>query len=212
MRTQTHCLLRIRGAEVLHAPVPLPAWVGPQLRQAPWVVVRRAPECAGRLAVGVRGGSRAQRVAAWLERDAALECLAPWQIAARRAWQHCPRAPLPALAALDRVESIMMRQSLADCWGPGGSVAFELASGYPSVTDNSDLDLIVQPSRPLPPAAAAALARELAQLPVRVDVRLEAPRGGVALGEYALGRPPYLVRTAEGPRLLADPWAQAAAA
>ena len=44
------------------------------------------------------------------------------------------------------------------------------------------------------------------------DVLLEGPQGAVALAEYAAARAPYLLRTAEGPRLVHDPWGGAAAA
>jgi phosphoribosyl-dephospho-CoA transferase len=46
----------------------------------------------------------------------------------------------------------------------------------------------------------------------RVDLQLETPLGGVALGEWAGGAARVLVKTAEGPRLVSDPWAMERAA
>ena len=46
----------------------------------------------------------------------------------------------------------------------------------------------------------------------RVDLQLETPLGGVALGEWAGGAARVLVKTAEGPRLVSDPWAAERAA
>jgi len=106
----------------------------------------------------------------------------------------------------------MARASLAARWGPAGSVAFELASGCPTATPVSDVDLVLELDAPLDVEAAAALYGELLQLPARADLLLETPRGALALAEYARGRAPLLVRTAEGPRLLHDPWAGAVAA
>jgi phosphoribosyl-dephospho-CoA transferase len=177
------------------------------------VVVRRARQRAGLVPVGVRGRTRAERFAGWVRRESIVAALTPLQLAARRDWNgQAPRGALSALAALVGVESVMAGASLATRWGPAGSVAFELASGWPTVTAASDLDLVLQLDAPLTPGAAAALLGQLAQLPARVDVLLESAAGGVALAEYARARAPYLLRTADGPRLIDDPWAGAVAA
>jgi len=210
---RTHCLLRIDGAGALCAESALPRWVGAQLTRGPWVVVRRARTRHGLLPVGVRGAARSERFAAWLDPEQVRDCLTPQQLAARRGGCGSPRrARLAALASLDEVAALMARAGLAGAWGVAGSVAFELASGCLAVTAASDLDLIVEPDCPLSPSAAAALLASLAPLAVHADVLLEAPAGAVALAEYARGRPPYLLRTLDGPRLRDDPWAPALAA
>jgi phosphoribosyl-dephospho-CoA transferase len=208
----THCLLRIDPARAACAGAAVPQWVTQQLTRTPWVVVRRAQRRAGLLPVGVRGRTRAERFAAWLPPGSVVSSLTPLQLAARRDWcGRAPRAALPALAALVEVESIMAAAKLAMRWGPAGSVAFELASSCPTVTAASDLDLVLQLDAPLSAGAAATLLGQLMQLPARADVLLEAAAGAVSLVEYARARPPYLVRTADGPRLLDDPWAGAVA-
>jgi len=213
VRLQTHSLLRIDSVAELLSATLLPGWVTEALLRAPWVVVRRAPLQDGLLPVGVRGAARAARFAAWLPPGRVLDCLTPLQLAARHDWRGHPRSrQFSALAAMAGVGSIMARASLDARWGPSGSVAFELASGCATVTSASDLDLIVQADDRLPPAAARELLEELAQLPARADVLLETPGGGVALREFARARTPFLARTPEGPRLLHDPWAGAAAA
>ena len=213
MRALTHALLCIAPGQALTTEGAVPAWVTEQLARTPWVVVRRAGAARGLLPVGVRGRSRAERFAAWLPASAVLECITPTQLAARRAWRHHPRrTEVPALAALEEVAAMMVPANLAAHWGPGGSVAFELASGCPTASAASDLDLIVRLDTVLPAATAGALLAQLRQLPVRADVLLETPRGGVALSEYVRASAPYLVRTPEGARLLDDPWASAAAA
>ena len=40
----------------------------------------------------------------------------------------------------------------------------------------------------------------------RVDLQLETPLGGVALREWAGDGARVLVKTADGPRLVGDPW------
>ena len=207
----THALLRIAGPGALAGVGALPAWAEATLARAAWVVVRRAGSCDGLIPVGVRGATRAERLAAWLSPRAVLECLTPPQLAARACWQSGARAAqVPALAALEAVAALMRRQLLD--WGPCGSVGFELASGIATATADSDLDLMVEARTPLTRAAAAQLQAALALLPVRADVLLEGPQGAVALGEYAAARRPLLLRTADGPRLVDDPWGGAAAA
>jgi phosphoribosyl-dephospho-CoA transferase len=210
---QTHCLLRIIDpASAVSAAEGVPPWVAEQLTRTPWVVVRRAHWSHGLVPVGVRGYTRAQRFAGWLQPASVVSSVTPLQLAARRDWARAPRAAPAALAALPGVESLMARTALATRWGPAGSVAFELASGCATVTAASDLDLVLQLDAALAAAPAAALLGQLMQLPARADVLLETPAGAVALGEYARGRPPYLVRTTQGPRLLDDPWAGTVAA
>jgi phosphoribosyl-dephospho-CoA transferase len=203
----THALLRIATADVLQCDGPAPQWLVPELRRAPWVVVRRAPVREGLIPVGVRGAARRMRFAAWLAPADVREAVNPFELAARRGWGAHPRAAqVPALAALGRVEECLQRAGLASCWGPTGSVGFELASGCPTATPHSDLDLMLQAEQPLPSAAAAVLG-EFISLPARVDVLLETPYGAVALAEYVSARRPILLRTATGARQATDPWA-----
>jgi len=200
-----HTLLRIAGADSLLWSGTPPAWALTALARAPWVVVRRA-RAAGLIPVGVRGASRAERLAAWLHPEQVLECVTPGDLAARRGWSRSARRALvPALAALDRVDGLLRAHGLP--WGPCGSVGFELASGSAAACPASDLDLTVPAPEPLPRALAAALLAALARLPVRVDVQLEVPQGAVALAEYAHARGCLALRTVDGARLVRDPWA-----
>ncbi|MGO9803751.1 MAG: malonate decarboxylase holo-ACP synthase [Steroidobacteraceae bacterium] len=209
----THALLRIANGRSLEGTAALPAWAWAALRRAPWVVVRRAGGHDGLIPVGVRGSRRSERLAAWLHSSAVLECLTPLELAARRDWlTRARRVRLPALAALEGVESVMREQGLAGAWGPCGSVAFELASGVATATAESDLDLMVQPRQPLSEAAARRLLAALERLAVRADVLLELPPGAVALAEYAAAPGPLLLRTPDGPRLVRDPWTATGAA
>jgi len=210
---ETHALLRIAGADTLLGETPLPAWVSAELQRAPWVVVRRTHMHDGLIPVGVRGRARAERCAAWLRPSAVLESLNPLQLAARRDWHDHPRRDeVAALAAMNIVEAIMRRQGLASRWGPGGSLGFEFASGCATATQRSDVDLIVHVDQPMSIGDATALLTGLAQLAVQADVLLEMWHGAMALAEYARARPPFLLRTLDGPRLVEEPWASVAAA
>lgn len=200
-----HDLLRIADGDSLCGDAPAPDWVSAALAAAPWVVVRRAASRQGAVAVGVRGGERHQRWAAWLEPAAILERRTPDALTA--CLSRLPpqrRTAIPALAALPRLADALTRLGLGG--GPTGSVGFELASGQATATVSSDLDAVVRADRRLDRAIAADLLRIAAGLGVRCDILLETPGGGVALGEYARGGAVAL-RTPDGPRLVADPWA-----
>jgi phosphoribosyl-dephospho-CoA transferase len=202
-----HTLLRIEGPESLLTSQAPEAWAVDALRTAPWVVVRRAESRRHAVPVGVRGAGRSQRYAAWLDGDAVLETLTPECLAQARGWLRSDRRDtVPAIGALDEVEAIMCDCGLSDSWGPVGSVGFELASANPTATATSDLDLAVRADRSLSVAAARALAAALDGLAVRTDTLLETPCGAVSLSEYARSDGSVLLRTRQGPRLVADCW------
>jgi phosphoribosyl-dephospho-CoA transferase len=95
-------------------------------------------------------------------------------------------------------------------WGPTGSAGFELATGLPTITATSDLDLLIRAPRALSHEAAQALLAELqacaSQAGARIDAQLDTPAGGVSLIEWAANRVRTMVKSAQGPYLIADPW------
>lgn len=202
---RAHDLLRLADPAALAGEEACPDWVAAVLAEAPWGVIRRQAPRNGRLPIGVRGRTRAERWGGWLPPAAAVGRVAPEDLPpAAGALERGRLAGIPALRALRRVGDLMAR--LGWSWGPTGSVGFELATGRPTATAASDLDLIVRAPAPLERTAAAALARDLANLGVRVDVLLEVPAGAVALAEYAREGGRIVLRTVAGPRLVRDPW------
>jgi phosphoribosyl-dephospho-CoA transferase len=204
----THDLLRLRGPAGVTANGPAPSWVGAALNRTPWVVVRRGRIQAGGIPVGVRGATRAQRFAAWLAVADIAERIPPEQLWGRFQTR---KGAVPALAALARVAPLLARRGCR--WGPGGSVGFELATSAPTATPSSDLDIILRQLCRLKAHEARALQGALAvsAAPVRIDVTLETPTGGVSLTELAAAPTHVLVRTPDGPRLAADPWMEGVA-
>jgi phosphoribosyl-dephospho-CoA transferase len=131
---------------------------------------------------------------------AVTERVRPEELAGRPAPRDLPVFwAVTLLAGLDR-------PAWAVAWGPGGSAGFELATGVPAARQGSDLDLVIRVPEPVPPAEVARLLEALAGLPVRVDAQLQCDRGGFAAAEYARGGAQTLLRTDEGPFLVADPW------
>jgi phosphoribosyl-dephospho-CoA transferase len=191
-----HDLLRLSGRRV---PPDAPRWASRALGVTPWVVVRRAAAPTGRIAVGVRGTSRSERYATAVDPDDVCEVVEPEDLA-----HIVPRAgrELAAMCTLHAVRPVLECTGLP--WGPTGSVGFDLATGIPAATTESDLDLIVRVSRGLSGALAllAALHREFRSLAVRVDCQVEIPSGAIALAELVGGQSDVMVRTAAGPRLV----------
>ena len=192
-----HDLLRLSDRRVL-AP-DAPPWATGALSVTPWVVVRRAAAPTGRIAVGVRGTGRSERYATAAATDDVCEVVAPEDLANVLAR---PGRELAAMCTLHAVRGVLDDTGLP--WGPTGGVGFELATGIPTATTESDLDLIVRVSRGLSGALAlpAALHREFRSLAVRVDCQVETPSGAIALAELMGGQSEVMMRSAAGPRLV----------
>jgi phosphoribosyl-dephospho-CoA transferase len=199
---QPHDLLRVDPVAVSELTRDLPVWTAAALAAVPWVVMRRALSFGGLLPIGIRGSGRSERCAAWLPPGAVVECRAPEDLAAARAWR---QSEIPALAALDAVSTLLSGSD----WGPAGSIAFELATGHPTAHSDSDLDIVLRAPGRIGRDEAARLLAALTTLPLRVDVAVETPLGACSLAEIAIGGP-IVVKTPTGPRLVRDPWAEPA--
>jgi phosphoribosyl-dephospho-CoA transferase len=182
-----------------------PPWVEHSLREAPLVVVRRAKSFAEIIPVGVRGSLRNQRFAAFLAPVSIRRRITPEQLSATRGrLSHARIEEIAGLKVLAVIEEQLASFSLA--YGPTGSIGFELASGLPTATSASDLDLLIRAPERLPIQLAQELVSIFSGRRCRVDAQLETPRGAVSLTEYASGQRPLLLRQGGGPILVDDPW------
>jgi phosphoribosyl-dephospho-CoA transferase len=201
-----HDLLRIESAADLRSAQPLPAWVYASLERACWVVVRRSLPYEEMVPVGVRGTSRNQRFAAYLPIEAIYDRVTPEQLIRHGAWRGTRRhRDLPAFHALDLACRIMSDFGLP--WGPAGSAGFEIATGFPAATRQSDLDVLIRAPHELPRDLCRRLCARLSErLPVRADMLIETGTGAIALVEYAHDDLPILFRSSNGPKLVYHPW------
>jgi phosphoribosyl-dephospho-CoA transferase len=173
-----------------------PPWVSPALREAPWVVVRRARCAPGQVPVGVRGPSRSHRHATAVDATTIAEILSPPDLVDR-----IDRLPdLPVTAALRRCADVLAPTGLR--WGPAGSVGFTLAAGVSAITASSDLDLVLTADEVPPLPMLAALSEKFRGLSARVDCQLDLPIGGIALDDLLGRTDQVLVRTYDGPVLM----------
>lgn len=193
------------GMTPTQLPADVPDWARQALAAGQPVVVRRAIVAPGMVAVGLRGGSREQRLAAVMSVAAVNRRLMPEALVTRES-----QSDLPVFCVLAALRPLL--DALGHAWGVTGSVGFELATGLPVTHPDSDLDLLLRAEQPLPRSEARQLLELLEGRACRIDLQLETPLGGVALREWASGAARVLVKTAGGPRLLADPWAEERAA
>ncbi len=201
-----HDLLWISGIEALSLPCAPPEWVEKAIAATPVVVLRREASSGDEIPVGVRGRTRSERLPASVALHAVRRRVTPEDLAERKRWREIPR---PEFAAIGHaLQSIAVRwRGLA--WGPAGSVGFELATGAPVTTCESDLDLVIHAPQRISRREAEILLQSVVGLEVRTDVRIETPFGSVALQEYASPvSARILMRTCTGPMLIADPWTE----
>ncbi len=197
-----HDLLKLR----IPAPAEdAPDWVQESINQAPFAVVRRALYDAGKIPVGIRGRTRDQRHPLWLEPSAVVATIRPEHLL--HVALPARSTPIPALELVERLKTIFVERGLD--WGPVGSVGFELASGVPTATASSDLDIVVRGDKRLNVEQARELDftihEQARHVGCRIDALIEVQGGAVSLTEYAT-RAVVMLRTSSGPRLTSDPW------
>jgi phosphoribosyl-dephospho-CoA transferase len=197
---RVHDLLQVPSPDAVEVVDP-PLWLAGALAAAPWVVVRRAPPRHGRIAVGIRGTTRDQRCAAYLDPAHIRQRVAPEDLVVRAAWETAPRRAQPVLVELARRAPAFNATGLA--WGIAGGAGFELATGMPVLSDSSDLDLILRGAPPLAEVTLAAFAALAGEAACRIDVLVETPAGGFSLAEYVGTSDTLLLRQPDGARLIA---------
>ncbi|WNY29874.1 malonate decarboxylase holo-ACP synthase [Acinetobacter calcoaceticus] len=176
-----------------------PFWVKEVLLRGDPVVVRREITPVDQVAVGVRGQLRHQRYAAQMPRSTISRQLKP------EALTHINTQRFEHLAErLQTISSIM--KNFSGCWGYTGSFGFELATGIETVTQQSDIDLLIRAEQPFAKKQAVELLENFQQAGLNVDIQLQQPQGGLALKEWARNSGKVLLKRADGAVLVENPW------
>jgi phosphoribosyl-dephospho-CoA transferase len=199
-----HDLILLRTeAAIISTPADNPVSPYLNLKQRPWVVVRRGRISDGLIPIGVRGPQRHERWAGFAWLYVVLETRRPDQL--RLPLAKDSRRELQAFRTLSYLESHLV--GLDMIWGPGGSVGYELASGIPAVRADSDFDFILFAPRKLERTEVQDLWRLLSSAPGKVDALVEAPRCGFSLLEFVTTSPRKIpLRTCDGRILGSNPW------
>ncbi|MGK9174293.1 malonate decarboxylase holo-ACP synthase [Yokenella regensburgei] len=167
------------------------------------VVVRRDVDANGRIPVGVRGLKRDQRAAGWVHPGNVARVVSPEQLAVEDDLLRSPFITQPPV----QVAVQLSRQAWPWSWGITGSTGYALATGIPVIHADSDLDLIIRAPLPLSVTDVLFWQSQLNRVLCRVDTQVDTPEGGFALAEW-LRDGKTLLKTAQGPRLVSDPWCQ----
>ena len=188
------------GLTPAQLPEEAPGWVAEALSLGQPVVVRRELTASDQVAVGVRGPLREQRFATLMPRALVERCVRPEALidieVCAQDW--------PALQALHYLRPLLNASGLV--WGVSGSAGFELATGLPTLHQQSDLDLILRVPQTLSRRQAIGLLQQLDNPFCRVDLQLQTPLGAVALVEWAGTARRVLLKQADGVQLVLDPW------
>ncbi|MDR3413861.1 MAG: malonate decarboxylase holo-ACP synthase [Formivibrio sp.] len=200
---QPHDLLWLQPKAEVLTDAPLPSWATELLSIGMPVVVRRAPRVDSAIPVGLRGASRGLRFPAHVEASSIARFAKPETLIAAGSTLAETRMRLPALMAFCE---LCQRLPSTLAWGPTGSVGFELATGCPSVSNTSDLDIVLRAPHALGRDQALEMLKYFSDLPCRCDVQLDTPNGGVSLLEWARGSKQVLLKTDGGPKLVVNPW------
>ncbi|WP_410160642.1 malonate decarboxylase holo-ACP synthase [Acinetobacter baylyi] len=196
-RFRPHDLLWGMTCEML--PEDAPHWVKDAVGDDRPVVVRRAKSDSGIVPVGIRGMQRNQRFATHMNDNVITKCVQPESLVHQdlRLYPHLEQR-------LNAVASVMNHQHFV--WGYTGSVGFELATGLKTVTQSSDIDLLIRTEQPMSKLDAQDILKRLADLNLRIDIQLQTPNGGVALQEWASVTGKVLLKRNEGAFLVENPW------
>lgn len=201
-----HDLLLLDRVESFLPQDELPSWLLEVLAETRVVVVRRGLRQNNLIPVGVRGRTRAQRCAGYLDPTHILESITPEDLVRERSWEKSSRRDeIAAIRSLSRLHQLWEQFHLS--WGPTGSVGFELATGAPVARAGSDLDLRILAPEPIPVAPLKEMLALAESREHRVDIQIETPQGSVALMEYVSGSARMLLKTNRGSILVRDPWA-----
>ncbi|WP_199013953.1 malonate decarboxylase holo-ACP synthase [Shimwellia pseudoproteus] len=176
-------------------------WVTEQWHCGLPVVVRRDVNQQGRIPVGVRGATRAERAAGWVDPSHIVRVVTPEQLSRPAMLDASPYAGFAPLRGARQLAMISWPWE----WGITGSSGYALATGASVLHADSDLDVIIRAPHPLKPALLHIWQQQVAGLSCRVDTQLETPHGAMALNEWLRdGR--GLLKTNHGPLLAASPW------
>ncbi len=196
-----HDLVWFSGPEDLITSGPLPSWVLESIAKAPVGIVRRGQHGTQELLIGIRGGSKAQRFATKINCNHIIRLQSTQSLL-----EHpIPSSHLPLWRGLPVIKDYLIAHQLR--WGLSGSAAYELATGIPTVNEDSDLDLIALDPPVLELNQATIILNALKQFSFHADVQILHGQVGFSLEEY-VNHPheKILLKTATGPVLSSTPW------
>lgn len=181
-----------------------PEWALQRWQETAYHVVRRGEVPAGKVAIGIRGKTRGERYGTAIPREWIHSVITPESLVQESVWGGWQRQKeFPQI-----IDSIQVLASLFSkiSWGIGGSLGYELATGLPTLSARSDIDIILYPQKKISIKSAVEWLSALQLLPQKIDVQVEGPKGAFHLEEYARGAKKILLKSASGYLLTEDVW------
>lgn len=204
MELNPHDLIKIKDYKNLNIDFSNYSWALEALKKSPFVVVRRAPILDELIPIGIRGNLRSQRLAAFLPFSNIDNIFKPTYIVQKKLWlENCHLKNTNMFSSIEDIYKIFEEYNLK--WGICGSAGFELITKMPTVTENSDLDIIIKidsADKLFSAESAKKICKRLLNIKVKTDVQIETPKGAIALTEYSSEANPILIRTINGPKLI----------
>lgn len=204
MELNPHDLIKIKDYKNLNIDFLNYDWALESLKKSPFVVVRRAPISNKLIPIGIRGSLRSQRLAAFLPFSDIYNIFKPTYIVENKLWLQSSHIKNTNMySAIEALYKTFEEYNLE--WGICGSAGFELITKIPTVTENSDLDIMIKietAGNLFSAASAKELCKKLFDTKIKIDIQIETPKGAVALTEYSSETNPILIRTINGPKLI----------
>jgi phosphoribosyl-dephospho-CoA transferase len=206
-----HDLLELRAPVVIPdntSECVMPNWAALALAEAPFVVVRRAPQVGRLIPAGIRGTERHQRWPCFVDFENIERLIPPMDLLALRG--RINRERQNTVPALQRFQALASQwERIPYPWGPFGSVGFELASGLPVTCLTSDLDIVLYVGKPFSQDVGRVLLGSIEGIGGCVDVHVETPQCAFSLAEYSTrDGTRILLRGLHGCRLGFHPWTE----
>lgn len=183
----------------------MPKWADKVLDNSLAVVVRRGHSKTEEVLVGLRGTKKNERLAGVVATQNISKSISPEIIATQKLWENLSleRLALKPFQTIMKLPFIMNEYQ----WGIGGSCGFEIITGIQTVTDLSDVDLIIRGLKYLSYKKSCALLELVNSFGVHIDIQIINGLNSFSLEELCFNpKRSILVKTGDGPILTKTPW------
>lgn len=202
MQLNPHDFVWINDISEISSEQPLPDWVESQWNRKLPLIVRRERSSEGKIAVGIRGIKRSQRVSVWIDKSAITHMMNVESLVSNPI--ELQRSMFIALPPV-QVLLLIAQEKWPWRWGVTGSCAYSLATDIQSMYSDCDLDVVIRCPERQAKTDFAPFAITANTSLCLIDVKVETPKGGFSLSEW-FKNDKVMLNTPTGQVLTDDPW------
>nr|WP_314263061.1 malonate decarboxylase holo-ACP synthase [uncultured Moellerella sp.] len=202
MLLNPHDFVWINDISEISSQQPLPDWVETQWNRKLPLIVRRERSSDGKIAVGIRGIKRSQRVSVWIDKSAITHMMNVESLVSNPI--ELQRSMFIALPPV-QVLLLIAQEKWPWKWGVTGSCAYSLATDIQSMYSDCDLDVVIRCPKRQEKTDFAPFAIKANTSLCLIDVKVETPKGGFSLSEW-FKNDKVILNTPKGQVLTDDPW------